>query len=85
MNYTLIDENGEIQGELNIPKNRLPKLMERLTEMSSNLSELALLKPPRETLLEQMKLLAEQSKSQPHLSAENAEAMCMIAQTLKEV
>ena len=78
--YRVIDEAGEVCAEINISKERFKKLMAQL-----NTSEqVALHTPIQTTLLEQMQLLAAQSKENPQLSAANSEAMCIIAKALED-
>ena len=78
--YRVIDETGEVCAEINISEDQFKKLMSQL-----NTSEqVALHTPIQTTLLEQMQLLAVQSKENPQLSAANSEAMCIIAKALEE-
>ena len=81
MRYTIVDENGEVQAEFDTSEKWLPRLLERLTEITT-LEEIARYTPTETTLMKQLCLLAEQSKDNPLLAAANTEAMCGIAQTL---
>lgn len=82
MRYKLVDENGEIQAEFDIGEKHFPQLLERLMSITT-LQDVALYTPTEITLLEQMRLLAEQSRDNPELSAKNSEAMCAIAVAIK--
>lgn len=82
MTYKIVDENGEIQGELNMSEKFLPQLLERLTSITT-LEEVARYTSPELTLLDQLQLLSKQSKNYPEYCAANTEAMCMIAAELK--
>lgn len=82
MKYKIVDENGEVQGEFSMGENLLPNLMERLAGISS-LSDIARYTPAKLTLLDQLQLLAEQSRECPQFSASNTDAMCKIAAALK--
>lgn len=80
MMYRVIDEAGEVCAEINTSKDQFKKMLAQL-----NISEqVAIHSPIQTTLLEQMQLLAAQSKENPQLSAANSEAMCIIAKTLEE-
>ncbi len=82
MKYRIVDENGEIQGEFSMGEKLLPKLMERLSGISS-LADVARYTPTELTLLDQLQLLAKQSADYPQYCAANTEAMCAIAVALK--
>ena len=84
MRYTIVDENGEVQAELFTSERGLPRLLERLNEITT-LEEIARYTPTDVTLMEQLHLLHEQSKENPLLAAANTEAMCGIAQTLAKI
>ena len=79
MMYRVIDEAGEVCAEINISKEQFKKLMSQLNSPE----QIALPTPTQTTLLEQMQLLAAQSKENPQLSAANSEAMCIIAKALE--
>ena len=81
MNYKIIDENGEIQGEFETSEKWLPRLLERLMSLTT-LEAVARYTPIQITLLDQLQLLAKQSKDCPEYSASNTEAMCAIAAVL---
>lgn len=82
MNYRIVDENGEVQGEFSMGEKLLPTLMERLAGVSS-LADVARYTPTEITLLDQLQLLANQSFGYPEYSAANTSAMCAIAAALK--
>lgn len=82
MKYRIVDENGEVQGELSMREGLLPKLIERLAGISS-LADIARYTPTEITLLDQLQLLATQSIYNPQFSAANTDAMCKIAAALK--
>ena len=82
MKYKIIDENGEVQGKFGMREGLLPKLMERLADISS-LADIARYTPTEITLLDQLQLLARQSAEYPEHCAANTQAMCAIAVTLK--
>lgn len=84
MNYKIIDENGEIQGEFDTSEKWLPRLLERLMSITT-LEEVARYTPTQITLLEQLQLLANQSKDYPEYSAANTTAMCAAAAAIKEL
>lgn len=81
MKYRIIDENGEVQGEFGMGEGLLPKLMERLADISS-LADIARYTPAELTLLDQLQLLAKQSAQYPEHCAANTQAMCVIAAAL---
>lgn len=81
MTYKIVDENGEIQGEFKTAEKFLPQLLERLTSITT-LDAVARYTDPQITLLDQLQLLANQSKDYPEYCAANAAAMCKIADTL---
>lgn len=82
MNYKIIDENGEIQGEFDTSEKWLPRLLERLMSITT-LEAVARYTPTQITLLDQLQLLAKQSKEHPEYSAANSAAMCTIADALE--
>lgn len=82
MKYRIVDENGEIQGELDTSEKWLPQLLERLMSITT-LEEVARYTPTQITLLDQIQVLAKQSKEYPEYSAANSAAMCTIAATLE--
>ncbi len=83
MNYKIIDENGEIQGEFATSEKWLPRLLERLMSLTT-LEAVARYTPTQITLLDQIQVLAKQSKDHPEYSAANTTAMCAIAATINE-
>lgn len=82
MTYKIVDENGEIQGEFDTSEKWLPRLLERLMSLTS-LEAVARYTPTQITLLDQLQLLANQSKEHPEYCAANAAAMCTIAAALE--
>lgn len=83
MKYRIVDENGEVICEFGMGEKLLPQLVERLMGIHT-LADIAKYTPVQITLLEQLQLLYLQS-SDCTISAANAEAMCRIAETLKEL
>lgn len=81
MIYKIVDENGEIQGEFKTAEKFLPQLLERLTSITT-LDAVARYTDPQITLLDQLQLLAKQSKEFPEYCAANTDAMCKLADTL---
>lgn len=84
MKYRIVDENGEVICEFGMGEKLLPQLVERLMGINS-IADIAKYTPVQITLLDQLQLLANQSISDPQFCAANAEAMCRIATTLKEL
>lgn len=84
MKYRIVDENGEIQGEFDTSEKWLPRLLERLMSMTT-LEAVARYTPTQITLLDQLQLLAKQSKDYPEYSAANTTAMCTAAAAIKEL
>lgn len=80
--YRVIDESGVVCAEINISEKWFPKLIEQLITLTTP-EQVARYTPAQVTLLDQMRLLAEQSKENPQLSAANSEAMCIIAKALE--
>ncbi len=84
MNYKIIDENGEIQGEFAASEKWLPRLLERLMSITT-LEAVARYTPTQVTLLDQLQVLAQQSREYPEHSAANTQAMCIVAATIKDL
>lgn len=84
MTYKIIDENGEIQAEFNTSEKWLPRLLERLMSITT-LEAVARYTPIQITLLDQLQVLAEQSKGYPEHSAANTTAMCAIAAAIDQL
>lgn len=84
MNYKIIDENGEIQGEFATSEKWLPRLLERLMSLTT-LEAVARYTPTQITLLDQLQILANQSKEYPEYSAANTTAMCAAAAAIEEL
>ena len=82
MTYKIVDENGEIQGEFKTAEKFLPQLLERLTSITT-LDAVARYTDPQITLLDQLQVLAIQSKDYPEFCAANSAAMCTIEATLE--
>ena len=83
MLYRIVDESGVVCAEINISEEWFPKLITQLSTITTP-EQVARYTPTHVTLLEQMQLLAAQSKENPLLSAANSEAMCIIAKALEE-
>lgn len=84
MLYRVIDESGVVCAEINISEEWFPKLIEQLITLTTP-EQVARYTPPQVALLDQMRLLVEQSKENPQLSAANSEAMCIIAKALEDI
>lgn len=84
MTYKIIDENGEIQGEFDTSEKWLPRLLERLMSITS-LEAVARYTPTQITLLDQLQVLAKQSRDHPEYCAANSAAMCTIADALTKL
>ena len=84
MLYSVVDESGVVCAEINVSEEWFPKLIEQLKTLTTP-EQVARYTPPQVTLLEQLQLLAAQSKENPQLSAANSEAMCIIAKALEGV
>ena len=82
--YRIIDDSGVVCAEITVSEELFPKLMQQLITLTTP-EQVARYTPTHVTLLEQMQLLAAQSKENPQLSAANSEAMCIIAKALEDI
>lgn len=81
MTYKIIDENGEIQGELKMSEKFFTQFINQVSSVPPVEPVDCFLKT-KHMLLKQLDLLAVQSTENPQYSAANADAMCKIAAAL---
>lgn len=82
MIYKIVDENGEIQGELKMSEKFFAQFINQISSVPPIEEDTPYTKT-RNMLLDQLQLLANQSKEHPEYCAANAAAMCTIAAALE--